>query len=277
MESNEEIRPLIIKRKKVIVGGGHHGGAWKVAYADFVTAMMAFFMLMWLLNATTEKQRKGLADYFSPTIPITRVSGGGDGMFQGDSMFSENILSQNGLGGTTQSSDSGQQVVNTDEQAAASAAAEERALEDVIEGLVGRGGDSLLEELALEHVQTRLSDEGLVIELFALEGRPLFVDGAPTEVTQVLAQMIAESAEVVTNAVAVEGHVESAPIVVAENRTWETSSERAHIMRGLLVAEGMAEDRFRRITGHGDRDHAERAAFDVRNNRLEVILLRSDR
>lgn len=64
--------PIIIKRKKLIAAG-HHGGAWKVAYADFVTAMMAFFMMMWLLNATTEKQRKGLADYFSPTIPLSRV------------------------------------------------------------------------------------------------------------------------------------------------------------------------------------------------------------
>ena len=76
-EPENNARPLIVKRKKVIAGGGHHGGAWKVAYADFVTAMMAFFMLMWLLNATTEQQRKGIADYFSPTIPITRISGWG--------------------------------------------------------------------------------------------------------------------------------------------------------------------------------------------------------
>ena len=64
---------IIIKKKKVSGGGGHHGGAWKVAYADFVTAMMAFFLLLSLLNATTEQQRKGLADYFSPTIPLHRA------------------------------------------------------------------------------------------------------------------------------------------------------------------------------------------------------------
>ena len=69
MSTETNTRPLIIKRKKVSGGDGHHGGAWKVAYADFVTAMMAFFMMMWLLNATTEQQRKGIADYFSPTIP----------------------------------------------------------------------------------------------------------------------------------------------------------------------------------------------------------------
>ena len=78
MAAQTNAAPVIIKRKKVvIVGGGHHGGAWKVAYADFVTAMMAFFLLMWLLNATTEKQRKGISDYFNPTIPVNRISGGG--------------------------------------------------------------------------------------------------------------------------------------------------------------------------------------------------------
>ena len=93
--------PVIIKRKKVVSGGGHHGGAWKVAYADFVTAMMAFFLLMWLLNATTEKQRKGLADHFSPAIPINRSSGGGDGALGGDSIFTEETLSQSGIGASS--------------------------------------------------------------------------------------------------------------------------------------------------------------------------------
>ena len=89
MSAQSNLAPVIIKRKKKVVGGGHHGGAWKVAYADFVTALMAFFLLMWLLNATTEQQRKGVADYFSPTVPIARVSGGGDGNFGGEFVFSE--------------------------------------------------------------------------------------------------------------------------------------------------------------------------------------------
>src|SRR5210317_2038213 len=101
MAKDQTVAPVIIKRKKIIAADGHHGGAWKVAYADFVTAMMAFFMLMWLLNATTEKQRKGIADYFSPTIPINRVSGGGDGSFGGDSVFSEMTLPQNGVGASS--------------------------------------------------------------------------------------------------------------------------------------------------------------------------------
>ena len=81
--------PIIIKKVYEAPHGGHHGGAWKVAYADFVTAMMAFFLLMWLLGATTEKQRKALADYFSPTLVTSKQdSAGSDKLFGGDSIVS---------------------------------------------------------------------------------------------------------------------------------------------------------------------------------------------
>src|SRR5690348_12270532 len=87
---------IVIKREEV-VEGGHHGGAWKVAYADFVTAMMAFFLLMWLLNATTEAQRKGLADYFSPTSFLSHNSSGSGKPFGGKTAFSDGAeISDNG-------------------------------------------------------------------------------------------------------------------------------------------------------------------------------------
>src|SRR5580698_7977871 len=85
-------RGVIIKRIEVVEGGGHHGGAWKVAYADFVTAMMAFFLLMWLLNATTEEQRKGLADYFSPNAVLSHSSSGTGQPFGGHTAFDEGAL-----------------------------------------------------------------------------------------------------------------------------------------------------------------------------------------
>lgn len=159
--------PIIIKRKKVIAGGGHHGGAWKVAYADFVTAMMAFFMLLWMLNATTETQRKGLADYFAPTVAISRVSGGGDGVFGGQDFFSEEMVILEALG--RQDAETADSPANDEDAAgAAAAAAEVEALEHVQELLTGVGGESVLSEQALRHVVTRLTDEGLTIELFAL-------------------------------------------------------------------------------------------------------------
>ena len=91
------LAPIIIKKIQADESAAH-GGAWKIALADMMTAMMAFFLLMWLLGATTEKQRKGIADYFNPTIPINRVSGGGEGFFGGDSVFSEQAFSQSGTG-----------------------------------------------------------------------------------------------------------------------------------------------------------------------------------
>jgi chemotaxis protein MotB len=79
--------PPIIVKKVTVVAAGHHGGAWKVAYADFVTAMMAFFLLLWLLGATTEKQRKGLADHFTPTlVKLKQESAGSNGMLGGSSI-----------------------------------------------------------------------------------------------------------------------------------------------------------------------------------------------
>lgn len=148
MGAQANAAPVIIKRKKVIKGGGHHGGAWKVAYADFVTAMMAFFMLMWLLNATTEQQRKGIADYFSPTIPINRVSGGGNGAFGGDSVFSEETLPKNGIGGTMarstpEENSRGETGADVGEESTAT-----EALKDVEAMLMGRGAESMVMENA---------------------------------------------------------------------------------------------------------------------------------
>ncbi|MCI4663443.1 MAG: OmpA family protein [Neomegalonema sp.] len=95
----------IIKKVKKVSGGGHHGGAWKVAYADFVTAMMAFFLLMWLLSSTSEDQRKGIADFFSPSIPISKESSGGRSMFKGEVIFSSKSSLSSGVGGRKKGKD----------------------------------------------------------------------------------------------------------------------------------------------------------------------------
>ena len=88
-------RPIVIIRKEEVAEGGHHGGAWKVAYADFVTAMMAFFLLMWLINATTEAQRIGLADYFSQANVLNRGASGEGKPFGGSDPFDSGALASN--------------------------------------------------------------------------------------------------------------------------------------------------------------------------------------
>lgn len=268
--SNQSNAPIIIKRKKVIAGGGHHGGAWKVAYADFVTAMMAFFLLMWLLNATTEQQRKGLADYFSPTIAVSRVSGGGDGMFGGTNMMTDESMVSDGSGEPNGVS------LDGGESGGQAAAAEVAALQDIETRLLGIGGESLVQQEALRHVVTRLSDEGLIIEVFAREGAPLFIDEGtePAPVLIELTAMFARVFAIVTNPVAVEGHTRGAPLVVVDHRVWDISSGRAETVRILLEAGDLDAARIARISGHADRDLAREDSLSVRNNRIEITLLR---
>lgn len=143
---------IIIKRVEASSDGGHHGGAWKVAYADFVTAMMAFFLLMWLLNATTEEQKTGLADYFAPTViqtPNATTSGGGDGTEDGVRHAVEAPLPDSDSAGDF-------------EEVA-------RAVQD---SLTGTGAESSQLTNLLQHVVTRMTDEGLVIELGDLTDAP---------------------------------------------------------------------------------------------------------
>lgn len=277
MCAQTNVAPVIIKRKKVVSADGHHGGAWKVAYADFVTAMMAFFMLMWLLNATTEKQRKGLADYFNPNVPINRISGGGDAMFGGNSVFEEETLARNGTGGMTpiRALDPNLQ----DQKMGAEQASADDAKFDKVEDLIlGNGGESLVSDNTLKHVVTRQTDEGLVIEIFDLSNTPLF-DGhktAPRRVLLDLLRMIAGTIQIVENDIAIEAHLRSEPIVLANKLAWPLSGDRADKVRHLLEVFGVAPDRMKRVTGHADRELISRDPRSPRNNRIEIILLRSD-
>jgi chemotaxis protein MotB len=234
--------------------------------------------LMWLLNATTEQQRKGLADYFSSTIPINRVSGGGDGAFGGDSIFSEMTLPKSGIGGTdvraSQDDAARGNTGNDDTQDTAST----EVLETLEEMLVGRGGESMVMENALQHIVTRITDEGLVIELFELAGTPLFEPGTdtPTQLLLDLSLLIASTARTVTNGIAVSGHVQSRPVVLARSKVWEQSAARAAAMRQLLEDADLDAKRIKRVTGHADRSPVLPDTMAPRNNRIEVIILRDD-
>ncbi len=276
--SAQQNAPVIIKRKKIIAGGGHHGGAWKVAYADFVTAMMAFFLLMWLLNATTEKQRKGIADYFSPTIPINRISGGGEGSFGGDSVFSEETLAQNGTGAslkkpTESNAARGSSGVDPAQEAAGLEEAQFSAIEDA---LTGKSGESMVSDGALRHIVTKVTDEGLIVELFDLPGEPLFRGDSnePMPVLEELVSMVGEVFALVDNSVAVNGFTTSRPVVLRNNPVWDLSSSRADRLRRMLAGTGLAPDRVQRVSGFADRVPVARNPMAERNNRVELILLR---
>ena len=271
---------IIIKRKKIIQGGGHHGGAWKVAYADFVTAMMAFFMLMWLLNATTEKQRKGIADYFNPTIPVNRISGGGDGAFGGDSIFSEQTLTKSGTGASNmQPTDESKARGDSGSAEDAAAAAEKIAMAQIEQALTARGGESMTMERLMRHVTTRVTDEGLVIEVFDIPEAALFAEDTaePSGQTRKIAALVAETLGLTENQIAVNGYVRSYPITLIDDPTWDLSAARAQAMRALLEGYDLPTSRMARISGNADRKPATADPMSIRNNRIEIVLLRKDR
>lgn len=235
----------IIKRKKVVKEEGHHGGAWKVAYADFVTAMMAFFLLMWLLNATTEEQRKGISDYFSPTIPISRISGGGSDGLNGSSIFSEETFAKMGTGASRETT-----------QATSSSDAPPEGVADKTE--VATDLARLKENLASkdsrvsEHLQVKISPEGIVLEITDSDQTPLFAVGRsdPSILLENLLIRVAQSLESFENGIKIVGHTDSRSYRQgAEYDNWNLSADRANVARKLLIQNGLPLDRIKEVSG----------------------------
>ena len=266
MATNGGNAPIIIKRVQGGGEAGHHGGAWKVAYADFVTAMMAFFLLMWLLNATTEKQRQGLAEYFNPTL-IHTTSSGSDGPFGGEVQDAE-TNSGKGAG------------ASTDAMSARSSPSDEPNFDAIARHvqnqLTGSGAESMQKTNLLRHVVTRMTDEGLVIELTDLLNEPLFEgDSAqPTPAMKELAGILGGVLGRVKNQVALTGHVRAYPEMLIHSPVWALSDARAHTVRNLLGETGFNESRIQRVTAYADRRNRSVNPMDPNNNRIEVILLR---
>lgn len=284
MRTGTNAPPIIIKRKKVVGGEGHHGGAWKVAYADFVTAMMAFFLLMWLLNATTEKQRKGIADYFNPTVPVNRVSGGGDGMFSGDSVFADKKMSRNGTGSDSMTAHDDKRAHGITQMQQPSGKQEgdaeiERVSQNIDRILNAAGGESMVSEQLARRIVTRVTDEGLIVEFFDLPGDPLFAPDtdSPETVMTEITQMLVSVFSLVPNEIAVNGYVRAYPQILREDPVWPLSGNRATRVREMLLKAGLDRNRIQRVSGFADHKPAIQPAMSERNNRIEVILLRKGR
>lgn len=267
-------RPIIIKRKKVVVGGGHHGGAWKVAYADFVTAMMAFFLLMWLLNATTEDQRVALATYFTPTISISNNSGGGDGALGGDTIYAEDVMAQTGTGATdTRPADA--QAARGDTGSAPDenmmAGDTEFDIAEAIENaLLASGGESNLANDLLKHIHTEVSDEGVVIDINGLSGAHLFTDGSarPTPRLAILLDMIATILPVVQNNIAIIAYRQDGVTPVS-------GTQRADAVAALLTRRNFPSARIERVTGHATHGEADVVADLRPDDRVTLTILRN--
>lgn len=274
-EAASGLAPIIIKKKKKVVGGGHHGGAWKVAYADFVTAMMAFFLLMWLLNATTEEQRKGIADYFNPTIPISRISGGGSDGLNGSSIFTEETYAKMGTGATRDASAGSPSTSKTGDNGTQGTQASEAQMVAQLEMALKQEASGLE-----DHLQIKLSPEGIVMELIDSEDVPLFAvgDSRPTELLIELAQTVAQSFDAFGNSIKIVGHTDSLTFrdnMVFDN--WDLSAERANVARRIMVENGLPLARILEVSGRADTDLLiPDDPYAAQNRRISITLLKQE-
>src|SRR3954469_24730014 len=239
--------PIYIKRIKKGGHAAHHGGAWKVAYADFVTAMMAFFLLMWLINTTSPEQKKGIADYFAPASVSETTSGSGS-VLAGTALASDGMNSQGAKSvidakspsspageGQSSNADSGattgpsDQADQKDESAFQSAAASLRqALQDMPE----------LAELS-KQILIDQTPEGLRIQLIDQEGRSMFKEGSsqPNDRARILLRAVGKIINQLPNRVTISGHTSAGG--PDKGKDWPLSAERANAAREVLQGSGL--------------------------------------
>ena len=282
--------PKIIYKKIYIEGhGGHHGGAWKVAYADFVTAMMAFFLLLWLLGATNEKQRKGIADYFAPTLLDTKSLGvGGVGPFGGESITSTQKIgpkagqsnmqamvmpiesaggAKNGAGEKGSLRSTPREVMEQDKRNFAALRRK------VMERMAAKG---TLAKLG-KHIRFTMTPNGMRIDLVDDADYSMFALGTTaleSEASELIG-MVADGIGKTDNPIMIRGHTDS--LRYGDPRAmnnWMLSSGRAEATRRRLALGGIPEARFNRIEGVADREPMVRDnPMDPRNRRVAITLL----
>jgi len=271
-------RPIIVKKVIQEAHGGHHGGAWKVAYADFVTAMMAFFLLMWLLGATNEAQRKALADYFAPTIVQTKQdTAGSNGLFGGDSLVSVDKYPH----GAAQTGTRAMTIPRDAQGGPREASGRERASDkQQFQKLAQTLMDQLQSKGDLKRLAPNLrfteTIEGLRIDVVDDADFSMFVIGT-SQLTPDGARLFREIAKpvaAVSNKVMVRGHTDAAAwSAKSGTNNWRLSVDRAEVTRHYLEFRGIASERFSRIEGVADREpYVPSDRFDPRNRRISITL-----
>jgi chemotaxis protein MotB len=274
---NEPVpRPIIVKKIVEAPHGAHHGGAWKVAYADFVTAMMAFFLLLWLLGMTDEQKRKGIADYFTPTlVELKQNSAGSNGLLGGDSLIAQDNYphkaSQTGNRSIVipKATTGGPREGDTLEQ--------DRNRFKALEAQLNRKMDSSPELRQLKQnvrlVETR---EGLRIDLVDEANFSMF-SLATDQLLPKARKLIGEVAGViggVPNRLIIRGHTDALPYASGRvMNNWMLSTARAEATRAALAGAGLGADRFARIEGVAENEpYVPSDRYDPRNRRMSVIL-----
>jgi chemotaxis protein MotB len=226
----------------------HHGGSWKVAYADFVTAMMAFFLLLWLISMVVPEKRAVLADYFR----------------------NFNVFQQGGRSFMEQSS-SIQKEIKTSTQEIVTGEMTAENLKEKLKTAIDEKLKNLKDQVLLDVVEG-----GVRIQIVDLEGRPMFPSGSavPNEKCKQILSVVSANIKDTNNRIAVEGHTDSAPFKGSGMTNWELSTGRASSARKELANNGIDSDRTARVVGYADTELLIKDdPRDARNRRISIILL----
>ena len=259
-------RPIIIIRRKK-AAHGHHGGAWKIAFADFMTAMMAFFLVMWILASSSKETRVAIGEYFS--TPLLVAMAGGDKSSASDSAIPGGGDDPSHVEGARARIDVRERTRPSDEQARLQNL--EKRIESAIEA------DPVLRDLRAQ-IRMDLTPEGLRIQLVDTEQRPMFEVGSARVAPYMrsMLQTIAPLLNELPNSIQIVGHTDSRPYPGGEAGygNWELSSERANASRRELVTAGLALDKLLRVAGMADRiPFDDSDPQDPMNRRIAVIVL----
>jgi chemotaxis protein MotB len=271
MAAGANTRPIIIKKIKKGGHGGHHGGAWKVAYADFVTAMMAFFLLMWLINTTSPDQRRGIAEFFAPAS-VSRVSSGAGGLLEGTS-FAESGVRHGHSAPVAQASQpqyTSNATAENQSQSEAATGGEQNPDESSLSRArtMRESAEFSRAEIAIRQAMQDMPDvaelsrqviveqtpEGLRIQLIDQEGRSMFAagDAQPNERARRLLTSIAGVIAQLPNRVTISGHTDGSTPGGRYPSNWELSADRANAARRIIQANGIAPDQIYQVAGRAD-------------------------
>jgi len=275
--TEEQKPPIVVKRVRK-AAAGHHGGAWKIAYADFVTAMMAFFLLMWLLGSTTKGEQQGIAEYFQTPLKVALAGGSGSG-------DSSSVIK----GGGTDLTRSNGQVQRTDNPAEKktinlqAAKAELQRLEKVRLLELKARIDAAIEANAVlrpyrKQIMVEITPDGLRVQIVDEQNRPMFNSGsaALNEYTRAILRELGTLMNDVPNRISLSGHTDAQAYALGDRgySNWELSADRANASRRELIAGGINENKIIRVEGLGAAVMADKT--DPRNpinRRISIMVL----
>jgi chemotaxis protein MotB len=246
---------IIIKKVKKVTGGGHHGGEWKVAYADFITAMMAFFLLMWLIAILSPEKKEHMAQYFKE---FSFMQNGGVGFLDSNS----GITSGSGPGKVNFTSE----LVRGGPNQLTQEELRDKLKKD-IETKMANVKDQILVDIF---------EGGVRIQMIDKEGQPMFPLGSPelTSTARGIIKVITKTIIGLNNEVAIEGHTDALNYSSTRYTNWELSTERASAARKALETQGLNPDRLVRVAGYASKEPLIKDnPSDPRNRRISIILL----